>query len=721
MFLFLGIRFSDAANLTVDSSFENGNGVAQAIDQSTRAITLNLKTRNGAIKIWWHFKISGITPGEAITIDIPDFEHKSFKFEPVYSYDHKTWHRMDDKTHPYTQVFTKETVWIAPNIPYDYSKSVELSTELEQLPHVSVEDLCLSEENRAVKLLRISDPAVIDKNKKIFWIQARLHAFESHSSWVAEGAARWISGDSTEAKRLREKAIVYIAPIMDVDSVFGGWPGKQQTPDFNRNWVESPSLNVVSATIAKLDAEAKKNTLMVFIDIHDPWYSVKGFFDRPAGGDMESVDSFFDQIVESIPEDNENSLVPLTLGPFSKIRGTAFGYAQENWGSAEEETVSLVWEVAHTKDSDGNFMTSKGLYGFGEALGRACLLKLEKPLIKLQDVPEGLPEISADEPMVVKYSAKKAAEYLDRSALNWVKTKNCVTCHTTLFYMVARPALHTILPDSGEVRSSYEDYRKVRWQKKGPSEAAGFWPIVVGTGLAFNDAQTTGRLSDVARDVLDMMWTVQREDGGWNWSHCDYAPMEIDDHYGVTVAALTIGIAPDDYAKTPQSVAGLDKMRTYFNNNPPLSLHHRAMLAWISVRINGIATEQQRQDTLAELLALQRDDGGWSTAGFLTDWKGLAGDDGEPLKTKASDGYGTGLVIVIARELGVPANDPRLQKGIQWIHANQRESGKWFTESPVCDAGNLISNAGSAFVVLALQACGELPGWPFSSTKPDRQ
>ena len=46
------------------------------------------------------------------------------------------------------------------------------------------------------------------------------------------------------------------------------------------------------------------------------------------------------------------------------------------------------------------------------------------------------------------------------------------------------------------------------------------------------------------------------------------------------------------------------------------------------------------------------------------------------------------------------------------------ESGKWFTQSPVKDAGNLISNVGSAYVILALQACGELPGWPFSPTKP---
>ena len=91
----------------------------------------------------------------------------------------------------------------------------------------------------------------------------------------------------------------------------------------------------------------------------------------------------------------------------------------------------------------------------------------------------------------------------------------------------ARPALSTIQPDSGEVRSFYEDYRKVRWQKKGPTEAQGFWPIVVGTGLTFNDVQTTGKLSDVAREVLDIMWTVQREDGGWKMivHHADNIPV----------------------------------------------------------------------------------------------------------------------------------------------------------------------------------------------------
>lgn len=333
-------------------------------------------------------------------------------------------------------------------------------------------------------------------------------------------------------------------------------------------------------------------------------------------------------------------------------------------------------------------------------------------IVTLQSVPAEREPITADEPLAEPFSAKQAAIYLDRAALTWQKEKKCVTCHTNMPYLFARPALASIQQDSGEVREFFEQYPKVRWKNKGPSERQGFWTIVVAAALTFNDVQTTGKLSPVAREVLDLMWTVQREDGGWVWPDCDYAPMEIDDHYGVTLAALTVGIAPDGYADTEAARAGLVKLRHYLENDPPKSLHHRAMIAWCSLRIDGIAGEEQRARTLQQLLALQRPDGGWSTSGFLTDWKGLQRDDGEPLDVQTSDAYGTGLVIVISRELGVPADDPRLKRGVEWLLTHQRESGKWFTRSPVNDAGNLISNTGSALAVLALQSCGTLPGWP---------
>ncbi len=333
-------------------------------------------------------------------------------------------------------------------------------------------------------------------------------------------------------------------------------------------------------------------------------------------------------------------------------------------------------------------------------------------IVTFDSVPEELEEISPDEKMADEFSAENAARYIDRAALTWQKKKKCATCHSNMAYMFARPALAGVLKDSGEVRAFYEDYPKVRWAKNPPGEKQGFWTIVVGIGLTFNDLQTTGKLSPEARDVLDMMWGAQREDGGWRWPDCNYAPIELDEHYGMTLAALAVGIAPDGYAETEKAKAGLEKLRGFFKNDPPKSLHHRAMLAWCSVRVDGIVTQVDRDKALEELLALQLEDGGWSTAGFLTDWHGLELQEGKPLATDISDGYGTGFVIIVARELGVPADDPRLQRGVQWILNNQRESGKWFTRSPVVDARNLISNIGSAYAILALQACGELPGWP---------
>jgi squalene-hopene/tetraprenyl-beta-curcumene cyclase len=97
------------------------------------------------------------------------------------------------------------------------------------------------------------------------------------------------------------------------------------------------------------------------------------------------------------------------------------------------------------------------------AIGIAIGLAVSAPVEAQQpitpaDVAEGLPTIRADEPPAASFSPTKGAEYLDRSALNRQKTKKCATCHSNLFYMAARPALRSIQPDSGEVRSFYEDY-----------------------------------------------------------------------------------------------------------------------------------------------------------------------------------------------------------------------------------------------------------------------
>jgi squalene-hopene/tetraprenyl-beta-curcumene cyclase len=293
--------------------------------------------------------------------------------------------------------------------------------------------------------------------------------------------------------------------------------------------------------------------------------------------------------------------------------------------------------------------------------------------------------------------------------VNWTRSRKCFTCHTNLSYLLARPMISPVAsgksPAHDYVRGSLESIVLDRWKTRGPR-----WPtevVTAGTFLAFNDAHTTGKLHPASRQALDRMWTIQRDDGSWKWLHCDYPPMEIDDHYGVTVAAIGAGVAPDGYADTPQARAGLAKIKAYLAAHPGEYLHHRAMVLWASSYLPRLElmTKAEHDRCVADLLARQLPDGGWSAAA-LGEWDR---QDGLPQDAKAGDGYGTGFVVYVLRRAGLPASDPRLQKGVAWIKTHQRASGRWFTPSLVRDGEHYLTQAGTAYACMALYACGETP------------
>ena len=183
---------------------------------------------------------------------------------------------------------------------------------------------------------------------------------------------------------------------------------------------------------------------------------------------------------------------------------------------------------------------------------------------------------SADEPLLDEYSLSKATEFLDSASLQWQKQRKCFTCHTNFAYLYARPAIAQNPTAHEQVRASAEQLVEKRWPEKGPRWDAEV--VAAAAALAFNDAATTRTLHPQTRTALDRMWTLQREDGGWDWLKCDWPPMESDDHYGATIAAIATGVAPENYRQTPQAMAGIKKLRQYFANNPPPTLHHQAML-----------------------------------------------------------------------------------------------------------------------------------------------
>lgn len=303
------------------------------------------------------------------------------------------------------------------------------------------------------------------------------------------------------------------------------------------------------------------------------------------------------------------------------------------------------------------------------------------------------------EPLAGQFSAGQALHFLDSASLTWQRDRECFTCHTNYAYLYARPLVSAKLAAHTSVRQFAEQLVAQRWKDHGPRWDAEV--VATAAALAFNDAHTSGTLHPLTREALDKMWSLQREDGGWKWLDCDWPPMESDDDYGVTLAALAVSVAPDDYLRSEAAQRGLEGIRRFLADHPPPTLHHRAMLLWADSYRADILTDAQRQQCVDELLALQHADGGWGLA-TLGDWQR---DDGSP-QDPTSDGYGTGFVLFVLRRAGLPADAPEIQRGVQWLKTHQRQSGRWFTRSLKKDSRHFITHAGTAFAVMALAECG---------------
>lgn len=309
----------------------------------------------------------------------------------------------------------------------------------------------------------------------------------------------------------------------------------------------------------------------------------------------------------------------------------------------------------------------------------------------------------ADEPFREEFSVEAAAKYLDAAAKTWQREKRCFACHTDYPYLLARPAMPRGLATHDKIRSTLEGRVDDPWVKKpGPYQNSEF--VMVAAVLAYNDAATSGKLHPLTRKALDRMWTVQGDGGGWIWQKGNRPPSGVDDFYGPAMAAVAAGVAPDDYSETAAAQKGLARIRKFFQNNAPANMHNRAMLLWASTYVDGLMSDSQQREVVDALLAMQKSDGGWGLA-TLGNWK--RSDDRER-DFESSDGYGTGFVVHVLRRAGVPTEDPRIQEGVAWLKTHQRASGRWFTRSPYRDRMHYISNAGTAYAILALDACGQI-------------
>jgi squalene-hopene/tetraprenyl-beta-curcumene cyclase len=324
-------------------------------------------------------------------------------------------------------------------------------------------------------------------------------------------------------------------------------------------------------------------------------------------------------------------------------------------------------------------------------------------------------EATPDEPLAKQFSLVRAAQSLDAGAINFAQERRCIQCHANLMYLVARPRLDRVAPMPPDMRRITEWIVETRWPQSGvlydklyrshPAfRQAGLMsatePIIVALGLSFSDAAAKSPLHPATQRALEMVIARQCKDGGFNAVGDGVRDMlrEFDQ---AVLAALAIETAPGGFSQSDPARAALDGIRRYLAAQQPRTPYQQGMMLWL-----GWMTAREREEAAAALSGLQRSDGGWSLARLLGDNEKAR--TGTHATNAPSDGYGTGFAIFALRIAGVEASDARLQRGIRWLKSNQRESGRWFTRSLVGRKANLISNSGTAWAVMALDACGEI-------------
>ena len=338
---------------------------------------------------------------------------------------------------------------------------------------------------------------------------------------------------------------------------------------------------------------------------------------------------------------------------------------------------------------------------------------------------------------VPAWDRKAAERYLDDREIwwqGWDRTQKdhgtyCVSCHTQAPYGLARPVLRKDLgepdPAGAEQAMLASIEKRVHlWKevqpfyldaKSGPGkevESRNAESVLNSLILASYD-QLTGKMSDTTRMAFANAWALQSQGGpvagAWVWQNFHYKPRESpeSEYHGAALMAVAVGSAPGGYSRDPAIALNLAALRAYLRSHYDAQpLLNKIVALWASAHLPDLLTREQREQMIGEIDRLQREDGGWSLADLGT-WKRV---DNTPLVNR-SDGYATGLIVLTLEENRARNAAANIARGRAWLVANQDQSTEawpaWSLNKdrdPKSDAGPFMSDAATAYAVLALEA-----------------
>ena len=285
------------------------------------------------------------------------------------------------------------------------------------------------------------------------------------------------------------------------------------------------------------------------------------------------------------------------------------------------------------------------------------------------------------------WQPERAARYLDTRLAEWFAWKPalqangpCVSCHTAMTYLLARPALRRRLGESAE--TSFETGLLARLRKQvGESPEPYLQSVETVFAALFLSRDGARGLSGDAGVAFDRLWAMQHTEGplngAWDWLSVDLDPWEHTDssYFGAAMAAVAVGQAGPAYASRPDVAPRVRALAAYLGTpaSPRRPLHDQLAAVWAASSLPGMLAPAVRRAIMDRVFAAQRADGGWDVAS-LGPW--TPHPDAPP--ASGTSAYGTAYVAFVLQRSGVAATDARLQRALTWLVEHQdAATGAW--------------------------------------------
>jgi squalene-hopene/tetraprenyl-beta-curcumene cyclase len=314
----------------------------------------------------------------------------------------------------------------------------------------------------------------------------------------------------------------------------------------------------------------------------------------------------------------------------------------------------------------------------------------------------------------VNWDPARAANYLDSRQQAWFAWRQaqsadgpCVSCHTGMPYLLARPALRSLLKEKAP--TMYEIGLRSRLASHAGEKPKGALQSVetIMAAMFVTDAEPR-------RKTFDQLWTLQQSDGalkgGWQWYNANLDPWETPAQfrYGAALAALAIGAAPPEIRDTPDAQQRIRALADFLLDGlSTRPLHVRIAALWASTTVPSLLDADARGAIVADVLRAQQPDGGWTLAS-LGPWNEHASAPA-PIEGGGSNSYATAFTTYVLQQTGDRNVKAATSRALDWLRTHQDpRTGAWpaVSMNKIYPAGSMeekfMQDAATAYAAAAL-------------------